>query len=97
MGVLLKCWLSRWQRRTTSPGRRSSPSFPRTRGEALSENAEWELYGCDLQLSIKTGFCFGVTPLCSGSNPEAVAEVSRANEHFFAGVDGYRRDCHRCG
>jgi hypothetical protein len=32
----------------------------------------------------------------SGSIPEAVAEVSRANEHFVAGVDDGRwRDRHR--
>jgi hypothetical protein len=31
-------------------------------------------------------------------NPEAVAAVSRANEHFVAGVDdGGRRDHHCCG
>jgi hypothetical protein len=36
--------------------------------------------------------------LRSGSNPEPVAAVSRANEHFVAGVDdGRRRDRHRCG
>lgn len=34
----------------------------------------------------------------SGSHPEAVAAVSRTNEHFVAGVDdGRRRDRHRCG